>query len=273
VAKKILFVTYGGGHAHMIYPVIHELKKTSLYKNNQLQIQVLGLTTARGILKNNGVESFGYADYLDPQKDQDAIAWGTELAKIHHSDKNGIDRKESIAYLGLNFKDLVTQMGEKKAWQTMQEKGRHAFYPVNTITRILDDIQPDFVVTTNSPKSEAAAIAVAKSRGIETLIITDLFSGFGGYKLQANGITFLNEYAKDMWIRDDLIESKDSEFYYTGNPAFDKLLSLPTEVDPAWVEREFPTAKGRKLLLHIDAPAYLDPIKMGPHVRTEKETS
>ena len=28
-AKRLLFVTYGGGHAHMIYPVVHALRATS----------------------------------------------------------------------------------------------------------------------------------------------------------------------------------------------------------------------------------------------------
>lgn len=271
VKKTLLFVTYGGGHAHMVYPVVQALKKSAEYKSGALDIRVLGLPAARETLRRNGVECFGFADYLDKDKDADAIAWGKNLAKTHHSPTIGVTLEDSIAYLGLNYKDLVVRLGEQQAAALFKEKARHAFYPLTIMERIFDDIKPDFVITSNSPRSEAAAIETANRHGIGTLIMTDLFTGLGGYLLKANHITFLNEFAKNMFAADGLIDENISQFYYTGNPAFDKLLQLPREKDPAWRQHHFPQAEDKKLILHADMPAWWDYREKRSHYRKDAE--
>ncbi len=269
--KNLLFVTYGGGHAHMVYPVVHALRRTESYASGKLGIHVLGLPAAKHTLQANGVECFGFADYLDPKKDADAIEWGKELAKTHHSPTIGVDLEDSIAYLGLCYKDLVTRLGEQEAARLFKSKVRHAFYPLTIMERIFDDIKPDMVITSNSPRSEAAAIETANKRGIENLIMTDLFTGLGDYPLKAKSITFINTFAKNKFVQDGLVDESISQCYYTGNPAFDKILEIPKTKDAAWMQAHFPNAAGRQTVLHADMPAYWHSGKKCSHNKTEAE--
>lgn len=264
--KTLLFVTYGGGHAHMVYPVVQALRG-----QDGLDIRVLGLPAAKAILNQHGVECFGFADYLDETKDADAIAWGRALAKVHHSPTIGVSLEDSIAYLGLNYKDLVARLGEKEAERQFAEKGRQCFFPLTIMERIFDTIQPDFVITTNSPRSEAAAIEIANTRGIDNLMITDLFTGRGDYMLKGKHITFLNAFAITLHQQDGLLDKRLSRFYCTGNPALDRILALPRDKDPGWVQRHFPQIRNKALILHADMPGYWDYPRQRSHLRSEAE--
>ena len=62
--KKIVFVTYGGGHVNMLVPVIKELQK-----QDNLELIVLGLTTAGSVLKNNNIPYIGFKDLLKDNDD------------------------------------------------------------------------------------------------------------------------------------------------------------------------------------------------------------
>lgn len=267
----ILVVTYGGGHATMVSPVIHRLRESAAYANGALEIKVLGLPSAKGTLRRNGIECLGFEDFLDPVRDADALRWGSELAKVHHSPTLGIDLKESVAYLGLNYKDLVTRLGKEGAELRFEEKGRNAFFPLTIMERIFDVLQPDFVVTTNSPRSEAAALAVATKRGINNLSMTDLFTGIGGYQVSARNITFLNELALRKFKEDGRLGDQESNYFFTGNPAFDRCFGIPAEKDESWIKTHFPQADGRPLVLHADALTYWDIAKERMHVKTPQE--
>ncbi|MGE0754104.1 MAG: hypothetical protein AB7L92_02990 [Alphaproteobacteria bacterium] len=265
--KNLLFVTYGGGHAHMVYPVVHALRK----RTDALTVHVLGLPAAKHTLKANGIEPLGFNDYLDKEKDADALEWGRRLAREHHSPTIGIDLEDSVAYLGLCFKDLVTRLGLEEAEKLFAQQSRRAFYPLTIMERIFADLAPDMVITSNSPRSEAAAIATANAQGITSMIMTDLFTGLGDYPLVAQHITFLNEVAKDMFIADGLVDERISQCYITGNPAFDKILDLPKDKDAEWLQQHFPQAGGAPLVLHADMPAYWDPIKKCSHIKSQQE--
>lgn len=272
MAKNILFVTYGGGHAHMVAPVVHELRKTKAHENGDIAIHVLGLSAAKGILKRADIESFGFKNYLDKDKDADAISWGEELAKTHHVQSSGIELADSIAYLGLSYKDLVIRLGEEEAERLLQKEARRAFYPLTIMERIFDYIKPDFVIATNSPRSEAAAIATANKRGIDNLIMTDLFAGWVNYPLKAKHITFINEFAKNGFAADSLVDEESSQLYYTGNPAFDAIIKLPKNKDGQWMAKHFPQISGKKIILHADMPAYWDTEKKCSHFKSDAET-
>lgn len=269
--KKILFVTYGGGHAPMVCPIVHKLRESSEYKVGELQIKVLSLPAAKQILKSNQIECFGFDDYLDEKIDADAIEWGTELAKTNHSPHTGASIQESIAYLGLSFKDLVVRFGKEEADKLFKEKARHSFHPITIMERIFDDIKPDFVVATNSPRAEAAAIEVANARGIENLIVTDLFSGLKGYVLRANHVTFINEFAYNMFKDNKLLDDNYSNFHFTGSPAFDKIIKMPKTKDSEWICKNFPESVGKNIILHADMPAYVNPISKNSYFKTDSE--
>lgn len=270
--KIILFVTYGGGHAQMICPVVQELRRSSAFARNEISIHVLALPAAGQTVRGNGIDCFGFKDFLDPQKDADALEWGRSLAAKHHSSTVGIPLEDSIAYLGLCYKDLVMRYGDVQAAQLLVEKGRQAFLPLTVMTRVFDRLRPDFVVTSNSPRSEAAAIETANRRRINSLIMTDLFTGLGDYQLRAKHITFLNETAREMFVADGLADDAVSQFHCTGNPAFDRLLMLPNQGSPAWMVQHFPQLGTRKAVLHADMPAYWDGINRCSHFKSEEET-
>lgn len=199
------------------------------------------------------------------------MRWGAELALQHHSAALGDDLRESIAYLGLNYKDLVTRLGKEQAAVTFQEEGRHSFYPLTVMERILDDVQPDLVVTSNSPHCEAAAIDVANRRGITTLAMTDLFTGRGGYTLRAQHVTFINEFAIRRFKEAGCVATEGCTYYCTGNPAFDKLVGIDREKDADWMHLHFLRSATRTHVLHADIPAFWDAKAQRMHVRTEAE--
>lgn len=261
--RTVLFATYGGGHAHMVIPV------AKLLENMGMNSVVLAMPAAKAIIAQSGLRMLDFTDLLEG--DAEATAYGQELAAIHHSPTIGVELEDSVAYLGLCFKDLVQRYGREGADALMAEKGRHAFFPVSVMERLLDKVKPDMVVTTNSPRSEAAAIAVAKGRGLPTLIMTDLFSGMPDYVMQAQHITFLNDFARDMSVANGLADPGISQLHLTGNPAFDKLLTLPRQLVAGWMEQHVPGAAGRKTVLHADMPAYVDVPNRRSHIKTDEE--
>ena len=268
--KRVLFVTYGGGHVHMVYPVVQALWQREAVTSGQLDVQVLAMPAAVHTLRSKGIGSVGFNDFLDTMRDSAALAWGRELAKKHHSPTIGVAYEDSVAYLGLCFQDLVERHGQAKASDLMETQGRQAFMPLTVMARIFDRLQPDLVVTTNSPRSEAAAIAVANDRGIVTMAMTDLFTNMGsGYLIKAKHVTFLNDTARQMFQDDGLVDPSISSFYNTGNPAFDRI--RPREQDSAWMDRHFPLVAGRKVVLHADMPAWFDPVQKCAHLKTEEE--
>jgi len=270
-AKRLLFVTYGGGHVHMIYPVVHALRATEAFNQGRITIDVLGLPAATYMLNANGIDCLRFRDFLDPAQDADASAWGDELARQHHSPTLGVSREDSVAYLGLNYKDLVLQHGDAKAAELFAQRGRQCFLPLHAMARVFDRLRPDFVVTSNSPRAEAAALAVANDRGIPNLAMTDLFTGLGGHVLRARSITFLNELAREMFLADGLVNPAISELHLTGNPAFDKILVLPHGKTSGWMERHFPGVGSRRTVLHADMPAWWDAVNKRSYFKTEAD--
>lgn len=255
----------------MVYPVVHALRESAPYKDGQIGIHVLGLPAATSILKENGIDPIGFADYLDKEKDADALTWGRKLAEDNHSPTMGIDIEDSIAYLGLCYKDMVVRLGEQETARLFKDRGRQAFYPLSIMERIFDDIKPDFVIATNSPRAEAAAIEIANRRGIDNMQMTDLFARIVLCSLNAKNVTFINKQAKTMLVEEGLLTEGGKQFYYTGNPAFDKILALPTAKDPAWIKQHFPKAEGKKIILHTDTPGYWNYFKKYSHVRSPQE--
>lgn len=271
--RRLLFVTYGGGHVHMVYPVVQALQKTQAWTQGLLHIDVLGLPAATATLQAQGIAPLGFGDFLDAGRDADALKWGRDLAASHHSPTLGIDQASSVAYLGLNYRDLVLQHGEPGAAELFARRGRQAFFPLHTMRGILDACQPDAVITTNSPRSEAAAIAVANERGIASFIMADLFTGLGDYVLQARDICFLNEFARDMFVADGLADPAVSRLHCTGNPAFDRITARRHALSPGWLAAHvpgLPEVPG-PVVLHADMPAWWDNARQCSHFKDEAE--
>jgi hypothetical protein len=213
----VLFVAYGGGHVAMLLPVAKQLE------SDGFQVLFLALTTARAVLKMEGLPSIGFAD-LPEAADAESRKWGEELIAL--MPEGEVSRDESIAYLGANFRDLVAQYGEIEARRLYEVKGRHAFLPVATLTRVLERLNPQVVVATNSPRTERAAIISAGKLGIPSVCAVDMFAlkevawiGKPGYGTR---VCVLNEAVREMFLRSG---RNANEIVVTGNPAFDALSS------------------------------------------------
>ncbi|MEO1276498.1 MAG: hypothetical protein AAFV96_14300 [Pseudomonadota bacterium] len=216
---KVLFVCYGGGHAAMVAPVVQALVNEA----PDVRVEVMGPTTARGILTRAGIPFFGYSDILDPAADAEAYAQGARLAAGHHAPHTGIPEQETQAYLGQNYVELIAEEGTEAAAARFAAMGRRAFLPMTMMARVIDQMAPDLVVTTPSPRSELAARRVAAARGIPSLVIADIIGapGFPPNEMIADHITVPAASAAKGYDRYDYVRA--GQYHVTGNPAMDAL--------------------------------------------------
>lgn len=215
----ILFVAYGGGHVNMILPVVSRLREQRTHR-----CVTLGLTTAGPVFHRHGERSRGFASIIRPE-DEEARVWGKTL--MRELPFNGdVPEEESVAYLGLSYQDLEQRMGREAAAQQYGESGRQAFLPLGPLRRLFDDVRPDVVVATTSPRAEEAAIRVSQEREIPSLCITDFFQCRSLERLALPGygtrVCVISESTKKWFVARG--RSRD-EIVVTGNPAFDSLVS------------------------------------------------
>lgn len=219
-APRVLFVSYGGGHIGMVLPVIRELEAVL----PGVQCQLLALTTAHNKAKAIRSDALGYKDFLHLVDADAARAWGKRLSEGNTSPD--VPRDETIAYLGINYLDLIAQHGEEGAADLYRAQGRYGFRPLHFMRRVVDALQPDAVVATNSPRSERAVLDVAGERGLPAIGMVDLFG--------LDSDTYVLHQPKPAWtcvisegVRQRLIARGflAERVVVTGNPAFDGLFS------------------------------------------------
>ncbi len=238
--KKVLFVCYGSGHVRMVVPVARALQAAGL-----AQGQVLGLTTAARVVRDAGLPLLQVKDFLRPG-DEAALATGRKLlASMVDVD----DADESEAYLGLSYAELEAQAGPQEARRRYGALGRQAFLPVQMMRRVLEQVRPDLLVVTNSPRAERAAVEAAAQLGVPSVCMVDLFAvdevrwiGLPGYSQR---VCVLNA-----GVRQFLLDAGrgPGEVVVTGNPAFDALLD-PGNTRRAHDLRRRHGWEGRRLLL------------------------
>ena len=207
----------------MVAPVILELQK----REPTIHIDLLALTTGHHAAKALGFTPLGYRDFAhwyNPETLQQLAA--PLLADTRHP---LIDEEESVAYLGINLNDLNLQLGEHAAQLAYAAKGRWSFMPLHFMRKVLEHLKPDVVVTTNSPRSEEAAITVAAELGIPSVCMVDLFSPVGDPFLNrthyADAVTTISDFGKRNLVAGGVPAER---IHVTGSPAFDSL------ADPLW---------------------------------------
>ena len=215
-----LFVTYGGGHLKAVLPVAKQLI------NDGYSIYIFALTTAVESLKGSNIPFFSYKD-LPEAYEQKNIELGIKLAKeleIRNNKINVVSYEETIAYLGLNYIDLVKSFGKLKAQTDWLREGRQIFYPINLMTKIFKKLNPSMVISTNSPRSEKAAIDACFNLKIKSVCINDLFatqeSAWLKNKNFANKLFVLNDRVKESLVN---LDRPPEDIIVSGNPAFDSL--------------------------------------------------
>jgi len=214
--KKILFVTYGGGHSKLIIPLIKKLHEVGQY-----EITSLALTTAANDFSRENITYKGFKDILPLYSTQDqnaCITYGKKLAS-----KNGtVSYDESVSYLGISYFELVNEHGKEEAQKLYAKKGRAAFLPINALLKFMSTIKPSLLVTTVSPRAEEASILAAKNLQIPSICINDFINKNSANRIAriAPNITcVVNENVKKQLEK----LNNDLDIRVTGNPAFDRL--------------------------------------------------
>ncbi|WP_125559005.1 UDP-N-acetylglucosamine 2-epimerase [Pseudoalteromonas rubra] len=212
--KKILLVCYGGGHVKIIkhlYPTL----------TNDFDVAILAFTSAREYLKEEGIPFLSYSDFPELIGSE-----ATRLGKELSANMNALDLDETIAYMGVNFQELLMEHGDAKGREKYQQEGRGCFFPTRFMGGVFDVIKPDLVVATNSPRSERAALFVAKQRGIPSVCVADnLWIGGGVLDVAkqqvASKICVINEAMKKELV--DASAFSEQDVVVTGSPVFDSL--------------------------------------------------
>ncbi len=250
---KIFFISYGGGHITAVLPVMEAMQQRGH------DCVFMALTTAGDIAKRAGVPHVRPIDYMDLQ-DSVIQQWGRKLASRHHTDGKGISLDESIAYLGVSFRDLAQDIGEEAAWERYTQQGLNAFCPVYFMRNVLQKETPDVVVATTSPRMEKAALRAAYQLGIPGLCMVELFGLLeepwlsrpdNGHVLAVSRPDVINRLAAAGRERRDM--------FLTGSPMFDQLVdpSLP-DAGRKW-RKDRGINDDEKVVFWAEQPEPLDP--------------
>lgn len=218
--KKVLFVTYGGGHVNIIIPIVKEM-----LKSKELEPIVIGLTTSVLRLDENNIPYMSLIDLLEGEDKKLVQKIGTDLAKKYHNPYSGIAEEDTISYLGSNMYDLSLKFGYEEALKKFIAEGRTAFLPTIVMKKIIKKISPDLVVTTSLVRTEKATYLAAKDYGIPTLFIEDLL-GINGDVPENDYVAVMNEFAKEILIQRGVNREK---IHITGQPAFESLFNITKE--------------------------------------------
>ena len=247
--RKVLFVSYGGGHINIINEVIKEIIK---YKN--IDFKVLALTTAYdksvSLFSNKYIKKI--SDYKDLfKKDIEKINYyGSLILEDNYNASSGISKEDTLIYLGLSMFELVQTHGEQKAFDLYNKKKRQAFLPIKTMKKILEYEDISLVVTTTSPRFEEASLTAANELGIETIQILDLFGEL--YPLpKANHIVCMNSYISESLKRQGLIKNK---YYYFGQPAIEKTVKNILSIDKVIIKNKLELNSNKTLLYATQKP-------------------
>ena len=209
-----LFVAYGGGHANALLPVALQAQAQGLAR-----VVFLALTTAAPVVQDAGFLAFGFADLLRTG-DSSALHHGKRL--VDTLSVQAVHREESIAYLGLCYAELESEVGAQEAAARYAQYGRQAFLPVRVLERAIRRWQPVCVLTTNSPRAERAALLAARRLDVPSLCLLDLFGLWERDWLvrpdYADALCVLNQQ-----VATDLVAGgrPSVQVHVTGNPAFD----------------------------------------------------
>ncbi|MFU1477805.1 hypothetical protein ACM25N_08885 [Roseovarius sp. C7] len=194
---KILFVTYGGGHADIVAELL-----PSLHDISAPPPVVLALTTAAKRLEGARAQIMQCHQYLPMAGYEDALEIGAALASDLWTSDSTVSWEETCAYLGISMKDLQREIGSNQARTLYANDGRKAFCPVSFMEAVLEREKPDIVVTTCNVRMERAATLAARNLGIRSARIEDLFgySLLGAYPHGKKGKLIPSEEWPDMVV-------------------------------------------------------------------------
>lgn len=243
--RKVLFVSYGGGHINIINAIAETMIKQSC-----IDFRILALTTGY----NKSLEFFSdkyvrkISDYKELFKNNVEIIdyYGKMLLEENYNASSGVSKEDTLVYLGLSMFELVQTYGEKKALELYKSKKRQSFLPINIMKKILEYENISLVVTTTSPRFEEASIIAANELGIKTLQILDLFGEL--YPLpKANHIVCMNKSIAKSLKQQGLVETN---YHYLGQPAIEKTVKNILSIDKRTIKDKLKLNNDSKTLLY-----------------------
>ena len=214
--RKILFVTYGGGHVNIIDEVAQ-----SLLNIEELEFNILALTLAypklRGIYPKGIVKNISDFSYLFEDLNEEAIYWGNYLLDENYNINSSITKKETVHYIGYSYVDLILKHGKDRAAEIYHQKKRTSFLPTTIIEEIISKEGFDTIITTTSPRFELASIIAGNKLKKRTIQILDLFGEIQPLP-QAKEIITMNKDVTKSLIKQGVV----SKFYEYGQPSIEK---------------------------------------------------
>ena len=142
--SKVLGVTYGGGHANIVIPILEALN------GRGIPTQLLALTSSGPQAKRQGLPHKTYYDYKHFIDCKRAERLGRKLAETMHNENIGLSFEESIYYLGINLLENIETLGEDLAVKSLELAGRHSFLPVEFLKKIITEENCTHILTTES---------------------------------------------------------------------------------------------------------------------------
>lgn len=230
--KKVLLIAYGGGHINLLIPIYYELESRGYTPI------VIGLTTACEALDREGIEFLSYRSFLDEQ-DNEALLLGREIASGMSLNQK-VPYEETVAYMGVCYRELIEDHGLEGAHSLYEHEGRQSFMPTRYMRRILDSVNPDFVVTTTSPRSEEAMVYAASEMGVPCYCVVDF-----GYDLYVTERLGRKGYGNKIFVPFEVVKERleergrsPEEIEVVGNPVFDFLGKFSVEENKRAFRRE-----------------------------------
>jgi predicted glycosyltransferase len=237
---KIFATSYGGSHVKTIKPVIKELAKRG-------HACIYMPQTIVNKDEFDDVSVVSCQDFIDSDNEK-IKQYGEILAQKHHSD-HVMQYHESVSYLGQLFYDNYLAYGEEKSWEIYHKHGLAGFNPVAYMKKVLMHFSPDFVIATNAPRMERAALHVATMLNIKNLCIVD-FQGL-------REIEWLKDvrYCSALAVNSSAVCKKlidagrsPSSIYITGSPLFEKI-SLMSQEQIKNYNKDFAFVENRKPII------------------------
>tara|TARA_Y200000002_G_scaffold345791_1_gene319945 strand:- start:1696 stop:2886 length:1191 start_codon:yes stop_codon:yes gene_type:complete len=213
--KRVLVVTYGGGHVAAMIPLLKRLKN-----NNRFQLEIIGLTTAKKKLIDEGLTCKGSGEVFSSNDEKLFKIINKVIEPNQHPE---IDIEDAIAYHAMGINDLILKFGEEKGTQIALEKGRFGYLPIYSAEKYLLKNKVDFLITGTCPRTELAFQKASNRIGIESLAIADNFL------FKELDYICQHDYSKNLSVITKKVATQVKKngylgnIYVLGNPSFDNL--------------------------------------------------
>lgn len=224
--KKILAVTYGGGHVNIIRALYKEMQKSS-----DIEFVILALTMAAKVLDHEQIPHLTISEVACQLDSYEKILeYGKKAADENHNPDSGIKYEDAVAYFGIGYLDLVKQYGAKQAAVLFEKEGRKAFLPVESMKEILQLIKPDALLITTSPRMEKAAGIAGSQMNIPVVKVADLpIVSRVDYPCK---LCVMNEWSKDYVVNQEHMVAEN--VVVTGQPVFEENLVVDKDIEDGY---------------------------------------